>query len=145
MAGLARHGGGRAGCGDVRKTGKVEGVTAHTGSSGGSVSGTGRAIVRTANGDNEDRMRPAGKTEREAMTTNAAKRSTARAAADDGDLIRQFDAAWNRGLELRVRHSFIKTYKPVMDDAPFRAWTTMADYRRWCDENVPDWLGYGNH
>ena len=26
---------------------------------------------------------------------------------------------------------------------PFRAFATMADYRRWCEENLPDWLGYG--
>jgi len=43
----------------------------------------------------------------------------------------------------RLRYAFIRTYKPVMDDAPFRAFDTMADYRRWCEENLPDWLGYG--
>jgi len=30
----------------------------------------------------------------------------------------------------------------VLDDAPFRAFDTMEDYRRWCEENLPDWLGY---
>jgi len=38
---------------------------------------------------------------------------------------------------------FIHTYKPVLDDEPFRAFDTTADYRRWCEENLPDWLGYG--
>ena len=37
----------------------------------------------------------------------------------------------------------IYTYRPVLDDAPFRAFATTADYRRWCEENLPDWLGYG--
>jgi len=23
------------------------------------------------------------------------------------------------------------------------SWDTTADYRRWCEENLPDWLGYG--
>ena len=63
----------------------------------------------------------------------------------DPALKAEFDAAWARGLEERAKYSFIKTYKPVMDDSPFRAWRTTAEYRRWCDENVPDWLGYGNH
>jgi len=54
----------------------------------------------------------------------------------------EFEAAAGRSLKERVRYSFIKTYKPVMDDARFRAFDTMADYRRWCDENVPRWLGY---
>jgi hypothetical protein len=47
-----------------------------------------------------------------------------------------------RPLETRFRYAFIHTYKPVLDDAPFRAFETTADYRRWCEENLPDWLGY---
>ena len=63
---------------------------------------------------------------------------------DTKELWKEFDAAWERGIETRCKYSFIKTHKPVIDDAPFRAWKTTADYRRWCDENVPSWLGYGN-
>ncbi|HEX2476521.1 MAG TPA: hypothetical protein VHK01_17340 [Lacipirellulaceae bacterium] len=55
----------------------------------------------------------------------------------------EFEAAARRPLEQRFRYAFIKTYKPVMDDAPFRAFDTTADYRRWCEENLPGWLGYG--
>jgi hypothetical protein len=32
--------------------------------------------------------------------------------------------------------------KPVLDDAPYRSFETMADYRRWCEDNLPSWLGY---
>jgi hypothetical protein len=55
----------------------------------------------------------------------------------------EFEAAALRPLETRFRYAFIHTYKPVLDDAPFRAFETTADYRRWCEENLPDWLGYG--
>jgi hypothetical protein len=55
----------------------------------------------------------------------------------------EFEAAAHRPLSLRFRYAFIHTYKPVLDDAPFRAFDTMQDYRRWCEENLPDWLGYG--
>ena len=55
----------------------------------------------------------------------------------------EFEAAARRPLELRFRYAFIRTYKPVMDDAPFRSFETMAEYRRWCEENLPSWLGYG--
>ena len=55
----------------------------------------------------------------------------------------EFEAAARRPLPLRFRYSFIRTYKPVLDDAPFRSFDTMADYRRWCEENLPSWLGYG--
>jgi hypothetical protein len=55
----------------------------------------------------------------------------------------EFEAAAKRTLETRFRYAFIHTYKPVLDDAPFRSFDTTADYRRWCEENLPDWLGYG--
>ena len=57
--------------------------------------------------------------------------------------IRDFEAAALRSLETRMRYSFIRTYKPVMDDASFRSFETLEDYRRWCEEELPSWLGYG--
>ena len=54
-----------------------------------------------------------------------------------------FEAAAQRPLAVRVKYSFIKTYKPVMDDEPFRAFTSTAAYRDWCETNLPVWLGYG--
>jgi hypothetical protein len=59
------------------------------------------------------------------------------------DWLAEFEAAARRPLEQRFRYAFIKTYKPVMDDAPYRVFDSTADYRRWCEENLPDWLGYG--
>lgn len=59
------------------------------------------------------------------------------------DWLAEFEAAAKRSLRTRFRYAFIKTYKPVMDDEPFRAFDHMADYRRWCEDNLPDWLGYG--
>jgi hypothetical protein len=54
-----------------------------------------------------------------------------------------FEAAARRPLKQRFRYAFIHTHKPVMDDARFRAWDTMEEYRQWCEENLPSWLGYG--
>jgi hypothetical protein len=54
-----------------------------------------------------------------------------------------FEAAARRPLETRLRYAFVRTYKPVLDDAFYRAFDTMADYRQWCEENLPAWLGYG--
>ena len=59
------------------------------------------------------------------------------------DWLAEFEAAARRSLEVRMRYSFIHTYKPVMDDASYRSFDTMEDYRRWCEENLPSWLGYG--
>lgn len=55
---------------------------------------------------------------------------------------REFDAAARRSLRERMEYSFIHTYKPVMDDAPYRTFDTMEDYRKWCRENLPEYLGY---
>lgn len=56
---------------------------------------------------------------------------------------REFEAARWRPLETRLRYAFIRTYKPVLDDEPYRAFATMEEYRRWCEQWLPDWLGYG--
>lgn len=58
------------------------------------------------------------------------------------DWLKDFEAAARRPLSQRWRYAFIKTYKPVMDDTRFRAFETMEDYRHWCEENLPKWLGY---
>ncbi len=57
---------------------------------------------------------------------------------------REFDAAARRSLRERMRYSFVYNYKPVLDDAPDRAFDTMAQYRQWCKENLPEYLGYGD-
>ena len=59
------------------------------------------------------------------------------------DWLAEFESARARTLENRFRYSFIKTYKPVLDDESYRSFDTMAEYRQWCDTNLPDWLGYG--
>jgi hypothetical protein len=55
----------------------------------------------------------------------------------------EFEAAARRPLPLHVHYSFIRTYKPVLDDAPFRSFETTEKYRQWCEANLPSWLGYG--
>lgn len=54
-----------------------------------------------------------------------------------------FEAAARRPLSVRLRYGFVKTYKPVLDDAPYRSFESMEDYRDWCEANLPSWLGYG--
>jgi hypothetical protein len=52
-----------------------------------------------------------------------------------------FEAAAKRPIEQHSRNSFVHTDKPVLDDAEYRSFETMEEYRRWCKENLPDWLG----
>ncbi len=54
----------------------------------------------------------------------------------------EFEAASRRPLPIRMKYAFVRTYKPVLDDAPFRAFDSMEDYRTWCETHLPEWLGY---
>lgn len=54
----------------------------------------------------------------------------------------EFEAAARRPLAQRWKYAFIKTHKPVMDDERFRSFDSTEAYRRWCEANLPRWLGY---
>ncbi len=47
-----------------------------------------------------------------------------------------------RSIDNRIKYGFCKMYKPVLDDAPWRAFKTMAEYRQWCEDNLPEYLGF---
>jgi hypothetical protein len=55
----------------------------------------------------------------------------------------EFAAAARRPLPVRLRYAFVRTYKPILDDASYRSFEHMDDYRRWCETQLPSWLGYG--
>jgi hypothetical protein len=59
------------------------------------------------------------------------------------DWLEEFEAAARRPLHVHMKYCFIQTYKPVLDDARYRSFDTMEEYRNWCEKNLPDWLGYG--
>jgi hypothetical protein len=61
-----------------------------------------------------------------------------------GDWLAEFEAAARRPLPVRWRYAFIRTYKPVLDDATYRSFDSTEEYRRWCNENLPPWLGYAS-
>ncbi|MBX3744000.1 MAG: hypothetical protein KF833_01700 [Verrucomicrobiae bacterium] len=53
------------------------------------------------------------------------------------------EAAARRPLRQRLRYAFVRTTKPVLDEARYRWFESLEDHRRWCAENLPNWLGYG--
>jgi len=64
-----------------------------------------------------------------------------------GDELKEFreqcERSLRRTVEERMRYGFNYVYKPVLDDAEWRSFESMAEYRRWCRENLPEYLGYG--
>ena len=75
--------------------------------------------------------------------SDAAPASPDDATPIDPAWLAEFEAASKRPLALRWRYAFIKTYRPVLDDAKYRSFDTMEAYRTWCEENLPEWLGFG--
>jgi hypothetical protein len=60
----------------------------------------------------------------------------------DPEWVRDFEAALRRPLKERFDYAFIRTPQPVMDDVPWRSFSTMEEYREWCRRELPSWLGY---
>jgi hypothetical protein len=77
------------------------------------------------------------------MATQAEDREAEQSPEIPNEWLQEFEAASRRSLETRMRYAFIRTYKAVLDDEPYRAWDTTEEYRRWCEEKLPMWLGYG--
>jgi hypothetical protein len=48
-----------------------------------------------------------------------------------------------RTVEQRMRYGFCYVYKPVLDDVGWRSFDSTEEYRRWCQDNLPTYLGYG--
>jgi hypothetical protein len=48
----------------------------------------------------------------------------------------------DRPLAQRIKYGFYRVYKPVLDDVPWRVFNSTAEYRAWCDANLPEYLGF---
>lgn len=59
------------------------------------------------------------------------------------DFRRQCERNLLRSVQERMRYGFCYVYKPVLDDAPWRSFDSTEEYRNWCQENLPEYLGYG--
>jgi len=59
------------------------------------------------------------------------------------DFRQQCERNLRRSVGERMRYGFNYVYKPVLDDTQWRSFDSMAEYRRWCRENLPLYLGYG--
>ena len=47
-----------------------------------------------------------------------------------------------RPLAQRIKYGFCRMHKPVLDDADWRVFDTMAGYRTWCAASLPGYLGF---
>lgn len=42
----------------------------------------------------------------------------------------------------RIKYGFQPANRPVLDEMPSRAFATMAEYREWCERELPKHLGF---
>lgn len=79
---------------------------------------------------------------RRMSTAAAAVAAEAAEMGIDPENLLHFRAARKRTLEERIG-MFVKVHKPGVDGHGNRAFSSTAEYRRWCNRNLPKWLGYG--
>ena len=60
-----------------------------------------------------------------------------------GDTAAEQEAAARGVKGLLGFYGSTPSYKPVLDDADYRSFDSLAEYRAWCASNLPTWLGYG--
>ena len=59
------------------------------------------------------------------------------------DFKEQCQGSLARSVKDRMRYGFCYVYRPVLDDAPSRSFNSTAEYRQWCRDHLPEYLGYG--
>ena len=59
------------------------------------------------------------------------------------DFREQCERSLRRSVAERMHYGFCYVYKPVLDDATWRSFNSTAEYRKWCRDNLPKYLGYG--
>ncbi len=62
--------------------------------------------------------------------------------SDEEQLKLDFSDGLSRPVSERIELGFLSMKLPVIDDAPYRVFETMEEYRKWAAENLPRWLGY---
>ena len=63
-------------------------------------------------------------------------------ATEEEHLMLDFQDGLSRTLDERIELGFISFKLPVIDDAPYRIFQTMEEYRQWLEKNLPLYLGY---
>ena len=88
----------------------------------------------------------------ETLKADAGKGDVEESCEDTGDSLQRDELAdfrlqcernLARSVEQRMRYGFCYVYKPVLDDADWRSFDSTAEYRQWCQDNLPSYLGYG--
>ena len=70
--------------------------------------------------------------------SDGANQPTAPDAATRARWFAEFEAIPKLSMEERFKRGFVKSYRPVLDDARYRSFETLEEYRRWCEATYHD-------
>ena len=59
------------------------------------------------------------------------------------DFLEECKSSLQMSVDDRIRFGFTCEYKPILDDAPWRSFDSMEEYRLWCEEDLLKHLGRG--
>jgi hypothetical protein len=62
--------------------------------------------------------------------------------SEEEQLTFDFSDGLSRTVCERIQLGFIPMKLPVIDEAPYRIFSTTKEYRKWANENTPSSLGY---
>jgi hypothetical protein len=62
--------------------------------------------------------------------------------SEEEQLTFDFSDGLSRTVYERIQLGFIPMKLPVIDEVPYRIFSTTKEYRMWANENTPAWLGY---
>lgn len=62
--------------------------------------------------------------------------------SEEEQLIFDFSDGLSRTVYERIQLGFIPMKLAVIDEAPYRIFSTTKEYRKWANENTPSSLGY---
>jgi len=61
---------------------------------------------------------------------------------EEEQIMLDFRDGLSRSVDERIRLGIIPLNLPVMNDAPYRVFESLDDYRAWADCEMPRYLGY---
>jgi hypothetical protein len=62
--------------------------------------------------------------------------------SEEEQLTFDFSDGLSRTVYERIQLGFIPMKLPVIDEAPYRIFSTTKEYRKWANKNTPSSLGY---
>ena len=62
--------------------------------------------------------------------------------SEDAEFREQCRRQMERPVESRMKYGFCRVNRPILDEPGVRIFSSTQEYRRWCADNLPAYLGF---